>query len=250
MTFEPPKKEHPSSVTEQPKPRRDKSADYTSACKTSRQHCRGDSSEIVNGINQHDSRHHKDTEILPERRGSSHEKRTKQHQRQSSVSGNESGDVKSLRHRKDKGSIQPENTSEAPNEMKTKQHRRHSSGTGSDLAKVRQEQSHKTSDVSAEKPDSISEKTKKDEQHHRSLVRTKSLPKGARRSGSRNSLKSIPAENLGEIGLTEKQTGSKSKQVTRKEEGGSNIPSGRNSRKASCADDETSEQPGNENEVR
>ncbi len=247
LVFEPSELTPP--VTQQPKPRRDKIPNYVNTRKTSRQQHR-DGNCFENGVNQQNSQHNdkrkKETD-LSERHGSCHEKKTKQHQRQSSVSGNESGDVKPSRHRK--GSTQSGNTPEAPKEMKTK-HRRHGSGTGNDLAKVREEKFHKTFDVSAEKSDSVSEKTKKDEQH-RSLVRTKSIPKGARRSGNRNSLKSIPAEDLGESGkeLTGKQTESKSKQATRKE-GGGNTPSGRNSRKPSYTEDEPSEQPANENEVR
>ena len=157
-----------------------------------------------------------------------------------------SGDIKPSRYRKGKGLIQSEKTPESSNEIRTKQHRRHNSGNGSDLANVRTEQSHQTSDVSVEKSDSFSEKTKKDEQHNRSLVRTKSIPKGARRSASRNSLKSVDA--LEE--LTGKQTGSKSKQPTKRDEGQGNTSSGRNSRKASYAEDDASEQNEAESGVR
>ena len=196
-------------------------------------------------VDQHDSRHQNDKRNKePERRGSYHEKTTKQHQRQSSVSGNESGEVKNSRNRKDKASIQEVNAPETANEMKTKPHRRQSRGTGNNLAKVREERPQKTCEVTAES-DCLSERAKKDEHQHTSLGRPKSVSKSGRRSSNRNSLKSVPAEVLGERkDRTEKQTGNKSKQAIR-----SNTPSGRSSRKASCGEEETSEQLENENEV-
>ena len=241
-------------VSEQPKRRREKIVNHGNSRKTSRQHHRDSNGpENLNGVN-HSHGHKKDKRDkdigVSERRGSSHERRTKQQQQQqqqSSISGSESGDVKLSRHQKNKGSIQSETTPESSKEIKTKQHRRHNSGSGNNL-NVRAEQPQKTTEVSAGKADLISEKAKKDEHNNRSLVRTKSIPKGARRSGSRNSLKSIPAEVVGE--LTTKQTGSKSRQPTRKDDGEGNTLSGQNSRKASYAEDEGSEEAGTENEVR
>lgn len=232
-------------MNHQPKPGRDKIANYTNTRKTSKQHHR-DGDDSVPGVHEHDSRHQNDKRNKgPERRGSYHEKKTKQHQRQSSVSGNESGEVKNSRYRKVKASVQEVNAPEAANEMKKKQHRRQGSITGNDLAKVREDRPQKTCDVTAES-DCLSERAKKDEPQHTSLGRTKSVSKGSRRSTKRNSLKSIPTEVLADRGkdMTEKQTGNKSKQSTR-----SNTPSGRNSRKASCAEEEISGEPENENEV-
>ena len=257
MRFEPPTKHHKPRVNnEQLKPERNKQANSTDVRKNSRKQLRdGDNLESVNERNQQKNRHHKEkatkgTEVPYERRRS-YEKSTKQHQRQSSVSGSESGDLKPLRQRKENGSMEAENTSEAPKETKTKQHRRHSSGAGKDLMKIKEEGSRNTSNHSVDRSDSLNEKAKKDEQHHVGLVRTKSVnSKGVRRS--RNSLKSIPAEDLAESvkDTSEKQAGSKSKQATRKEDGTSNTPSGRNSRKTSCAEDDISEKAVEENEVR
>jgi hypothetical protein len=252
MVAEPQKRGNNSLVSEQPKRRREKIVNHGNSRKTSRQHHRDSNGpENLNGVN-HSHGHKKDKRDkdigVSERRGSSHERRTKQQQQQqSSISGSESGDVKLSRHQKNKGSIQSETTPESSKEIKTKQHRRHNSGSGNNL-NVRAEQPQKTTEVSAGKADLISEKAKKDEHNNRSLVRTKSIPKGARRSGSRNSLKSIPAEVVGE--LTTKQTGSKSRQPTRKDDGEGNTLSGQNSRKASYAEDEGSEEAGTENEVR
>lgn len=246
--FEPPKQERTSPVNEQSKQRRDKIANYASTQKTSRQdQGQGDGCKNNNGVSRQNSRHSKDkknkeTEVLTERHDTSREKKTRQHQRQSSVSGNESGEVKPLGRRKEKGSIQAENTSAVPNDTKTKQHRRHGSASGSDLGNVREETSLKTS---AEKSDSIAENTKKDERHG-TLVKTKSTRKGTRRSGSRNSLKSIPVADLEESG----KAVSKPKQAAKKEHGESNTSSGGNSREASYTENETFEQFGNENEVR
>ena len=232
MQLKPPTKHHTPPINEQPKPRRDKIASYTNTRKTSKQHHGdGDDNKSVLETEEHDSQHQDDTRNKePERRGSSHRKKKKQHQRHSSVSGNESGEVKNSRHRKDKPTYAPE----AANEMKTKKHRRQSSNAANDLAKLQEERS-----------ECPSEKSKKDESQHASLERKKSVAKGARRSSSRNSLKSVPVEVLGDRtkDLTEKQTGSKSKQAT------SDTPAGLNSRKTSIAEDETSEQLKNVNEV-
>lgn len=248
--FEPLKLERMSPVNEQPKQRRNKIASYTSTQKTSRQDQRpGDGCENNNGVARQDSRHSKDkknkeTEVSTERRDTSGEKKTKQHQRQSSVSGNESGDVKPSRRRKEKGSIQAENTPAASNDTKTKQHQRHGSASGNDLGKDREETSLKTSEVSAEKSNSTPEKTKNDERQG-AVVRTKSNRIGTRRSGSRNSLKSIPVADLEETG----KAVCKSKQAAKKEDGESNT-SGRNSRKTSYTEKETFEELGDKNEVR
>lgn len=243
MQLKPPTKHHTPPINEQPKPRRDKIANYTNTRKTSKQHHGdGDDNKSVLKTDEHDSQHQDDTRNKePERRGSSHRKQKNQHQRQSSVSGNESGEVKNSRHRKDK----PTNTPEAANEIKTKQHRRQGSNAANDLAKLQEERSQKTCDGSTKKSECPLEKSKKDESQHASLGRKKSVAKGARRSSSRISLKSVPVEVLGDRAkdLTEKQTGSNSKQAT------SDAPSSLNSRKTSIAEDETSEQPKNVNEV-
>ncbi|XP_028391762.1 uncharacterized protein LOC114516470 [Dendronephthya gigantea] len=242
--LEPPKRHHDPPATEHHKAGRGKTGNHTKTRKISRQHRDGEGCENDNAVNRQDKRQHheekrkEEIEISSERRGS-HEQKTKRHQRQSSVSGSECGDVKRSRNRKDNGSLQLENASESPKEMKTKQHRRQGSGTGNDFQKVQEEKPRRSSDVSVEK-------TTKEEQRHASLARTKSMPKSTRRS-SRNSLKSLTTEELEESGKT--QTGNKTKQTPKKEETGNSTASGQNSRKASCADEETSEQTGNDSEV-
>ena len=96
MVVEPNKRGSKSSISEQPKPRPDKSTKHVNTHKTSRQHNRdGNGSEHINGdTHQHGhqkDKRNKDSDVSG-RRGSFHEKRTKQ--QQSSVSGNESGETR------------------------------------------------------------------------------------------------------------------------------------------------------------
>lgn len=173
-----------------------------------------------------------------------YENNVKLQRKQGSVTSNETGIVKPVRHRIDQGHMtQTENTTNVPKLVQKKQRRKRGSASGNDSDIVEEAHSSKIADISPEKSESNSVKPKKGEQNHRKLGRTRSISNGARRSGSRCSLKSLPAEDIAEAA-------NKSKQSARDAEVGSNASSCRKSRKTSSDADESSEHLGNESEVR